>query len=274
MQRECGLTLVELLVSLLLSAMIASMLISVFLLIQKSALTQQALFQIQVNARTIDYLLGKALRNSGVIGCQHLHTQINISTEEGASLVDYGLFAKQGFKGIKLSELPKTLGTSRVSNRAVEASDLLWLQSIEPLTNRKAIKEGTVLIASDCQYASVFRWREKYLLPADRMINRLTLTIYYIGKTKRTNANNKPIYALYSTDLNGRTLELVEGVEQLVFSYGHLKNDQMIYQAAQEIEDWNSIISVRLKALLNSVEENEPIIKKWWNFEWPLIVSK
>ncbi len=272
--RSQGMTLVELLVSLLLSAMIASMLVNIFLLIKKSALTQQALFRIQVNARTIDYLLGKALRNSGVLGCQRLHKEANIITEEDVSLVDYGIIAKQGFKGIKVSDLPKkVLGTFRVSKRAVESSDLLWLQSIEPLTSRQSIKQGTILIASDCQQAMLFRWQEKRPVAEDRMINRLTTTVYYIGKTKRTNVSNKPIYALYSTDFNGRTMELVEGVEQLVFSYGHLKNEQMIYQTAEEIEDWNTIISVRLKALLNSIGENEPTIKKWWNFEWPLILS-
>lgn len=274
MRKQGGVTLVELLVSLLLSALIASMLLNVFIFIQKCAHTQQALLRIQVNARTIDYLLGKALRNSGVLGCQRLHKNFRITAAESISLIDYGFNATQGFKGVKLSDLPNSLGApKRILQRAVSSSDLLWLQSIEPITNQRKIKQGTILIRSDCQQATFFRWNDKHSFPPDRNINRLTSIVYYIGKTKRSNANNKPIYALYSTDFNGRTVELVEGVEQLVFSYGHLKNGQMIYQTVDLVEDWNAIISVKLKVLLNSIEETEPILKKWWNFEWPLILN-
>lgn len=266
-----GMTLIELLVSLLLSTIIASMMFYAFLFIKKCVMTQQALVRIQVNARTIDYLLGKALRNSGRFGCQQFKN-LRISAKEGVSMMAYGLADNPGIKGINADDLPKAPGSrQRVLQRAVLPNDLLWLQSADPLKNRATIKPGTVIIASDCQQATLFRWDEKYVVPQSFALNRLSSTVFYVGKTKRINANHKPIYALYSTDFNGRTIELVEGVEQLSFSYGQLKNGELIYQRANEVDDWFAIVSIRLNALLNSVEDND--IKKGWSFEWPLMVN-
>lgn len=96
-------------------------------------------------------------------------------------------------------------------------------------------------------------------------------TIYYVGDTQRKNAKGRLIYALYSTDLNGRTLELVEGVEKIEIFFGSFTEGALDYQKAQEISDWSAIVSVRIKALLNTIEDTEPIITKWWHYEWPLM---
>lgn len=261
-----GMSLVELLIALALSVMLSSMMIHAFLVIKKSVLTQQALERLKVNARSIDYLLGKAIRNSGAMGCQRL----------GRDLLISGLTQPYGVKGVMPSDLKKAAGGKRVLQRAVLQSDLLWLQSAEPLAlNQRPLKPGTLLVHSDCQRVIFFRWNgssPNEMLYSSTM-KRLASTVYYVGKSQHINAKGDPIYALYSTDFNGRTLELVEGVEKLEFTYGTWKNGQFVYQKAEEVEDWFALVSVRLKALLNSVEENDPIVKKWWSFEWPLMVS-
>lgn len=258
-------TLVELLVSLALSALLVTMMCHAFFLLKKNALTGQALARVAVNARTIDYLLGKALRNSGSFGCYTLMGDFPLTSNKDIILQDYGLLKSRGIKGVVVSELPQHSG-KRVSKRAANNSDLLWLQWGEPY--QQHVKQGTLFVIADCQQALVT------LQPPNMGKHSLLVSnIYYAGKTKRLNAKGKPIYALYSTDFNGRTVELVEGVLKLNFTYGYWHNGKLIYQSREHITDWQSIVSVRLKALLNSVEENEPKIQRWWSFEWPLMVN-
>jgi len=252
--------------------MISSMMFNAFFFIKKCVLTQQALIRVQVNARSIDYLLGKALRNSGALGCQRLHQNLIISADQGVTLMDYGLTHTQGIKGVLPTDLPKALGASkRILQRAVVQSDMLWLQTGAPfLQGTRVIKQGTLLVDGDCQRVTFYHWQEQGTYKPSATVKRVASTVYYVGKTKRNNEMGNPIYALYSTDVNGRTLELVEGVEKLVFTYGILKDGSIIYQSLQDVEDWYDVVSVRLNALLNSVEESDPILQKWWNFEWHL----
>lgn len=260
-----GMTLVELLVSLALSALLVTMMCHAFLLIKKNILTGQALARVAVNARTIDYLLGKALRNSGGFGCFTLLSGLPLTCDKDIPLQEYGLLNTRGIKGGTAVQLPQQAG-KRVSKRAVPNSELLWMQWGAPY--KKLAKQGTLYVIADCHQAHV-----TLQPPSLGMHSLLVSNLYYVGKTKRYNAMGKPIYALYSTDFNGRTLELVEGVEQLEFWYGFLHDGQIIYQKSQQIQNWHAIVSVRLKALLNSVEENEPKVQRWWNFEWPLMLN-
>ncbi|MGE3318750.1 MAG: PilW family protein [Candidatus Berkiella sp.] len=258
-----GMTLVELLVSLVLSAVLVIMMCNAFLLIKKNVLTGQALARVALNARTMDYLLGKALRNSGGFDCFSLLSGVPLTADQDISLQDYGLINSRGIKGVTIEELPKHAG-KRVGKRAVQNSDLLWLQWGAPY--ERHMTSGPIFVRADCQKAHLTK------IPTGRC-SLLVSHLYYVGKTKRLNAKGKPIYALYSTDFNGRTLELVEGVEQLDFSYGYFLDGRLVYNKAQQIQNWGEIVSVRLSALLNSVEENDPKVQKWWSFEWPLMLN-
>ncbi len=263
-----GLTLVELLVSLVLSAMLFIMMMNAFLLIKKSLLTQQGLTRIQMNARTIDYLLGKAIRNSGVFGCQRLSADMN----------------NQPLKGITYQDIPHALRANRkVMKRIVPESDILWLQASHksyPLATYAQtlaqLKSGTVVVLTDCQKMTAFNVMPETIIDtqsyaATATLSVLSSTVYYVAQSSRKNAQGKPIFALYSTDFNGRTLELVEGVEQLRFTYGQLADGIIEYLPAHAVKNWQQVISLRLQALLNTVETTEPAIQKWWYFEWPLL---
>ncbi|HRE31561.1 MAG TPA: PilW family protein, partial [Candidatus Berkiella sp.] len=265
-KRYQGQTLIELLISLVMSAILTIMIINTWMLIKKMVSMQQALVRMQVNARTLDYILGKAIRNHGVFGCQRLSkTQLNT----------------EPLQGIAYQTIPETLRIkSRMLKRHVTDSDMLWLQaSIQDFTQRRItpllIKPGTKMILSDCERAQVITMpNEDFTVDgfnnAAFTVSVLSSTIYYVAKSKRSNASGNAIYGLYSTDFNGRTLELIEGVEKLVFTYGVLHLGMIKYQQAEDISDWHAVVSVRLAALLNSVEEHEPKMRKWWSFEWPL----
>lgn len=262
-----GMTLVELMITLLLSSMLAIMILNTFLFIKRSVLTQQALVRLQVNARTLDYLLGKALRNSGVFGCRKLQAQ-------DRPFLEIDIPCSKGVLGILPQQLPKHFkGTERVLRRYKKESDMLWLQSSKPYLSTTNLRSGTILAISDCKDLTFFRKCEDAVsvVKAPFQLSVLTSTVYYVGDTRRKNTKGKTIYALYATDFNGRTLELVEGVEKLEIVYGSFIEGALIYQKAHEVTDWYAIVSVRLKALLNTIEETEPIITKWWHYEWSLM---
>lgn len=265
-----GLTLVELLVSLVLGAVLFIMLMNVFLFTKKMLLAQQGLTRIQTNARTIDYLLGKAIRNSGVFGCQRLSADEN----------------NQPLKGITYQDIPNALRASRqVMKRIVPEGDILWLQmSLKsyPMAASTQIlaqyKPGTRVLLTDCQKMTALTVKPGMTVDtrnydATATLNVLSSTIYYVARSSRKNAQGNPILALYSTDFNGRTIELVEGVEELRFTYGQIAQGKLEYLPAHAVQNWQQVISVRLQALLNTVETYEPRLQKWWYFEWPLLVS-
>lgn len=269
-----GMTLVELLISLTLGSMLSIMMFNAFYLTKRTMLSQQALVRLQVNARTLDYLLGKALRNSGVFGCHKLQPNSVIVADKDMHLSDYGLVNSKGILGVLAHQLPTDFsGSARVLRRYKKDSELLWIQGGNRLSNKSRLKSGSILAISDCRQISLFRKQDE-MLPT--VIEPYTLsvlhsTIYYVGDTQRKNAKGRLIYALYSTDLNGRTLELVEGVEKIEIFFGSFTEGALDYQKAQEISDWSAIVSVRIKALLNTIEDTEPIITKWWHYEWPLM---
>ena len=93
--------------------------------------------------------------------------------------------------------------------------------------------------------------------------------------------------ALYSTDLNGRTLELIEGVEHFEVRYGVKVKEKIIYFAHHQVSSWQEVVSVRILALLNSIEDglkapkfyqfrdknvmpSDRLIRMWWAFEWTI----
>lgn len=268
-----GMTLVELMISLVISSMLSIMMINTFLLIKRSVLTQQALVRLQVNARTLDYLLGKALRNSGVFGCYKLHSHSVIKVEQDVDLPLYGFHHSKGILGIAAHQLPSNyFGSNRVLKRYKNDSELLWIQSGHN-TSISRLKKGSILVMSDCSQLSILRMQNDNLpvIQEPLSLSVLSSTIYYIGDTHRKNSKGNVVYALYSTDFNGRTLELIEGIEKIEMSYGSFIEGELVYQNSQEVSDWYAIVSVRLNALLTTIEETEPIIKKWWYYEWPLI---
>lgn len=264
-----GLTLVELLVSLVLGALLFIMMMNVFLFTKKMLLTQQGITRMQMNARTIDYLLGKAIRNSGVFGCQRLSTGMN----------------DQPLKGITYQDIPTALRANRkVMKRIIPESDILWLQASlknYPLATYAQtlaqLKSGTIVVLTDCQKMAAFTVKPGMTIDtqgyaATATLNVLSSTVYYVAQSSRKNAQGNPILALYSTDFNGRTIELVEGVEELQLTYGQWVQGKLEYLPAHAVQNWQQVISVRLQALLNTVETHEPMMQKWWYFEWPLLI--
>ena len=178
-------------------------------------------------------------------------------------------------------------------------------------------RKGDILFLSDCQHIDVAMVTQDVNTPLPRLettihintntdssesklskryspsasLGKFESIIFYIADTLRKNQRGHSIYALFSTDMNGRTLELIEGVEAMQISVccqpaepTELKETSVCYQS----EHWQTeclIQSVQVDLLLTSVEDvlqapleytmnqlkvkpQDRILRKWWSEQW------
>lgn len=93
-------------------------------------------------------------------------------------------------------------------------------------------------------------------------IIRLEGTLFYVGKRGDTATNSPSLYQaqLSTAGVAGTAEELVEGVESMQILYG-VNIDQDVrstvdtYLTADNVPDWNDVVSVRITLLMQSVED-------------------
>jgi hypothetical protein len=275
-------------ISLVISALLCIMMIQLFLFTKQCFITQQGLARIQENGLAIDHILGRAIRNSGNMGCQKLMKHRMVKWHHSIDPVAYGLDKQAPMMGGDPTDAP---------TRAIPNSDILWIlgssknyplrhgipqeTKVDFIINQAKIKPGSIGVLADCRHADFFRVSPKpdqqkltlsQAYPPHSTFSIFSSTLYYVGNTNRKNANQEPIYALYSTDLNGRTLELVEGIENFELLFGCKKGINITYHRSIEIADWQQVVSVRLIALLTTIESSS-VKPVRWMYEWPLTTS-
>jgi hypothetical protein len=284
-----GSSLIELMIALCIGSVVMISCFQVFFSIKKISNTQNALAVIQENARTIDAILGEAVRGNGKIGCNGLKEDVSLKNHTTLDLQYYGFSPQDNPLGISEKNLkinPYVAPT--VLQRMVPGNPILWLKGISKSyilakipeekiqhlsvhTNpslKKHLKSKKLIILSDCESMDVFevasverqskgidsitlnisketQLSKHYAIGSE--VGILSSRIFYIGNTYRTHINGQPVLALYMTDLNGRTLELVENVEALEVTYD-VKH---------------------LRAVMILSGNNKTVTKKW-TFEWPI----
>lgn len=303
--RSSGVTIIELLIAMMLSALLMTGILQLFLTIKHVFESQQGLARIQENARALDILLSEAISRAGNIGCNQIGQEISLCIHQN------------------VPQLSAVIGltTQTTLKRLLPDNDILWLTSLGkqyPLARETNgaqgylivkghpnFKRGEMIAVADCSHVDVFSIVEptigNKIIIADSsktvklskkyhenaQVGRILSRYYYIGNTKRTNATHYPIYALYQTDLNGRTLELVEGIEHISLSFAVINDVGLIYLPLTSIEDWSKVVSIRAIVLFTSIEDallkpqayqlnNQTIVptdrlmRKWWTYEWPI----
>lgn len=93
-------------------------------------------------------------------------------------------------------------------------------------------------------------------------VSRLEGTLFYVGKRDDTSANTPALFMrrLSATGTVDTAEELIEGVESMQILYG-VNNDQDVrstvdtYLPADQVGDWNDVISVRISLLMQSVDD-------------------
>lgn len=303
-QRNLGFTLIELMITLVLSLILTLAFIQTMLIVKNIYCKQEALARIQENARSIHYVLGQAVIQSGIMGCNRMSDEIGLKINQGVNAERLGILPFQGIKTGNYS-IPKVLKTP------APESDVLWVKYTKkyyPLAQGRSGEEGyfvihgkpnwkknRIVILSDCRHADIIsvveqskrlsatmsrvyyhynpREPKNYQYPISAQMARLHSVLFYVAKTNRTNQYNEPIYALYSTDFNGKTQERVEGVEKLKFEYGVIRNNTLVFYPTTELTSNEDVKVIRAHVLLNSIEpvkaeQGNTLLRQWWTWEW------
>lgn len=240
--RASGVTLVELMIGLLLSAMLMGAFIHAMGVVKNIYVRHEALCKIQENIRSIHWIVTELLTHQGGLGCNRIGRDVSVQVQQ---VTGYKINANET---VSLRRQPRA------------GSDTLWVNYVKndyslaafKRMDRKYWTPGQTWVVFDCRWAA---WvvlgedravLESFPFQSELRIAKWHSVILYIAKTNRRKGNGQPVYALYTTDLNGRTHERVEGVEQL--------------RIAQEGEHWLGI-----RALLVEGET-----QRWQYWRWRL----
>lgn len=284
---------------------------------------QDGLMRINNNMQAASFFLGQAIRGAGHYGCTPLTQEAILSADPSLPIEQLGLNRQTAVSTLTYEALAKnTLVNQSVLSRVDPESDILWLRGVYQfyaiadfeagvdntvfMIGQPNFKHRDILVLSDCQSIDILEVAQEAaifsndrakihfrvptqqqglskLYPPSAKIGKLSSQLIYVGYTGRSNQANQAIKGLYVTDLNGRTLELIEGVERLEVKLCCEKDSRDAIN--RDNDQAQPIQSVRLNILLDSVEEAllEPKsykvgqrvvqapdkkMRKWWSEEW------
>jgi type IV pilus assembly protein PilW len=175
MNKQSGLSIVELMIAMSLSLLLAIGIFQVFTSNQQSARLTQALVQVQDTGRLSLELMSRDIRNADYWGCagdiSRVSTSINtLAGGYDSDLHGFGLAAQVGIRandnvaaGFQVGGANVRVGTDVLHLRSMASQGLSIAQSMPStaanlfLTDNNDIAEGDILAVSDCQSADVFQ---------------------------------------------------------------------------------------------------------------------
>ncbi len=292
-QSQRGLSLVELMVSMTIALVLLAGVLSIFMSSKVTYLTNEKTARLQENGRLAVELMAYDLRSAGYGGCAResiFSTTLNNPTDV---LWNYEL-PVQGFESLGDGNYAPALGVvldpepvpdsdvvvvrKPVRDRpamTVRADLASATDDPQVLGTSAPVAAGQIMLIGDCQASTVFQataWNAGanatvshaagganpgnatadlgFQYQAGARLFPLETVIYWVG-------DNGTGPALWRRIDNFAGEMLVEGVEALQLAYGEdvdldrVAND---YFSADEIGDWNDIISVNLALLVRSDE--------------------
>ncbi len=308
---QLGLSLVELLISMTLGLLIVGACLQIYLFAKQQGFKQSGLIRIQENARIIHAVLGKAIESSGKMGCNAFSHEMAVSISADIDAEKLMLLPLSASKGLNPQTIVANSLISEQRRKKIKVdSDIFHVNSVESsmpvhhldlkakLIFVKAnveVNQGQIVVLSDCAHALIAKVQQvehnkgftKLMISSadDQLmsfaksatVGLLNSTLYYVADTGRTNASGNSITSLYKTNLNGRTIELVEGVEDMRIDYG-AGNNEAVLVPYNKVQQWSAIRKIRGHIILNSIEDantasnnkNERLMKMPWTFEWLL----
>lgn len=232
-ERVSGISLIEIMIGLTLTLILTLTFIHAISIVNNVYVRHESLTRIQENARSIHTILQELYTRQDAIGCNRWGEDISVVIHPN---VNKNVLAKK-IEDLKLRRTPIT------------ESDVIWVnytKKYKTLSEKPRWKPGTILVLSSCREAELFVLEEDQVFEEDfknKRLSKLHSIIFYVAKTDRKNEKGEPVYALYSTDLNGRTQERIEGVEKI------------------KVE--STANSVKIQFLLTA-----QALKQWWTWEF------
>lgn len=283
--QQHGLTLVEVMVALVLSLVLIGSMIQIYLSSKQTYRMNEALSRLQEGGRIALDTLAYDIRHGSFQGCADTKLKDAIIMSQNIPTPITNLFMN-GIGGTEGADDPSAVGAG------VTYSDTLTLlyaapSTATPVLNTSTISQldiaantagfaaGDFLVVSNCSTADVFTATTVTATAITHndagennpittgsysdglsSVYRLVSNRYFVAKTTRNTASNTPISALFRTDINGTTTELVDGIEYMEVLYGErLENNNLRYVPANDgALDMSRVVSVRLGLLLVSDE--------------------
>lgn len=246
-QRQKGLSLVELMVALVLGLIVVGTVLEIFISSRQVYRVQDAKARLQENGRYAMHVLSKSIMDSGYLGCASRSGLEITNTLPSPWDFDTGLDDDAG----TLRMLTVTEHTVSITNHDVGARKFT-------LGTSQPFDEGDRVIVSNCEDAAIFRVSKSTgntIEYADGINLNYPFTTGWISEISiRSFESNGDI----TIDNQGN--ELVEGIENLQFMYG-VGNNGVIdspYKnaAAMTADDWSNLVSTRVTLTLASTEDN------------------
>ncbi len=284
MKKINGFSLIEMLCVIAISMIIVISLLDVLLGYQQAFKINQAILEIQENARFAIYTLKKEVSEAGFIGCPKLSESLPV-LDAGVDVSDklfyynaLGVYDSTNWQSNLPSNFklkPKLDSNILLVRRIASNMNVLLESAKKTRLLRVSLKPefdvGDNIAISDCKKVieakvqKVYRSiknnyqqltlldaiQESFLTHAE--VGELTTTVFVIQATSRKNKSGDKIYALYKVDSNGRKTELVSGVFDMhVFCIEQLLSGVILIKKPNEVLNWSNVKMLKIELLLRS----------------------
>lgn len=326
MTRIAGFTLTEIMITLVIGSILLAALMQLFLNMKQVNQYQQGMARLQENMQTASILFGQWIRGAGDYGCNRFDETVQISVSSDIDSRHYGLIRQQPIQVVSpdvLQTLPQI--SAHAHKRYKFGTDMIFISHVPAFFNLQDytqghqgdfivngapnFKQGDVLIVTDCQNMDVVKAAKEpstfrkdssvvtyqrrdasaqlsKLYAPQAKVGKLESEILYVADTYRKNQAGDPVWALYATDINGQTLELIEGVEDLRIAFSTNEDvDQFV--SAWHWDKNKPIHAVQIALLLTSIENthsepksyklneqtitpNDRQMRQWWSQAWTI----
>lgn len=308
-----GLTLVELMIAMTIGMFITGMVSVLFLASNKTSSYQEATARMQENARFAMTALSRSIRNAGYRSCGTSSTLSNV-VSGGTSTWAYNLETPvTGYEG-GVSTFPAQIGSpiantdalvlvgvDSVAETAVISHDIA---SLSFTTGAHSIRNGAVMVVSDCSNVTVFQntgsnapnqtrifhgtsgvapgncfgglgascsktERNHQFLPGATM-SPLFSASYYIATS--ASGTGRSLWAVMLTDNGsvGAATEIIEGVDDMQLEYGEDTDGDGVpngYVKANAVGVWANVSAIRVSLLMVTLKDNLSSTAQTYEFD-------
>jgi type IV pilus assembly protein PilW len=260
LRKNCGLTLIELLIAMFLSSVILLTAYSLLNYQQHYFQQHKQKIQLEQNKRFAQFILSNAIRQAGFLGCRSIANSkiTNHSNFDPTKLL--AIFAYHAIGKSWLPSLPKNI-------KVKSGTDILAIIYEDPQTSIVTIampnpsspitvmdtsqfKKNDVAVIGDCEHADIFTiskiidskrqlqhptpFNKAYATPAE--VGQLSYYLFYI----------QPDDALYVLNNSAIPEELVDHVSSLKLQFS-TQTSPANYVTANAINNWSQVHSVRVE---------------------------
>lgn len=281
-RRQCGLTLIELMISIGLGLVVMAAMGYVYIGSREAYRTQDSMARIQENGRYALDVMGQDLRMAGYIGCGALPVSAGQS-----GFVTPVMTASNPLPAAGLTRTtaltgndggvgnPDTVTVYKATDPGLPLTAAMASGDDVPIpASPRQFAAGTYFLIADCSKADIFR--------ASSQVAEDAVAIQH-GAANNTSANlaagygtdamvfpyEQVVYTLANNPAGNRSLyravnggapqEVVENVEAMQITYGvDTDNNGAVnaYVTANNVANWSQVLAVRVSLLLRSPQNN------------------